>query len=237
MISIFNIKIKKSIFSLIILISSFQAFSQKSLTEVHTDRIPYQRVVEFLQHQIDMGVRTFDDVKPSLKPDSSIVGFHVIDREYLIKDNLENVWNHYVNAGLQNSWNSKKVHLGFTYSGSNDSLYYTTDTIKSLIPGLIVFFDIDLLFGLKDIAMAFEVTQIDSLQKLIEYSYIVGNGTEGKQQMFFESTSKGYTLITHVSYYKSKPKPREGIYPHIHAQLINRFHRNMKRIYKEKPAG
>ena len=55
--------------------------------------------------------------------------------------------------------------------------------------------------------------------------------------MFFQSTPKGYTLITHLSYYKSKPKTREGIYPHLHAQLINRFHRNMKKTYKGKPTG
>lgn len=228
-------KPKKIIFLLFVILTAyFQCFAQKKLDEVQTQNIEYKRVVEFLDHQKTINIVTFGEIKPTLPPDSSTIGFHVIDREYLYKDKLENVWNHYVNAGLQNSWNTKKIHLGFTYSGKDDSLYYAADTIKSLIPGLIVFFDIDLLFGIKDIAMAFEVTRIDSVKKIIEYSYIVGNGSEGKQQMFFENTPKGNTLITHLTYYKSKPKTREGIYPHIHAQLINRYHRNMKRMYNEK---
>ena len=235
---IISTKPKKIVFLLFVVLTGyFHSFGQEKLDDVLTQKIAYKRVVEFLEKQKTINMVTFNDIKPTLPPDSSTVGFHVIDREYIFKDKLENVWNQYVNAGLQNSWNTKKVHLGFTYSRNNDSLYYAADTIKSLIPGLIVFFDIDLLFGIKDIAMAFEVTRVDSEKKLIEYSYIVGNGTEGKQQMFFESTSKGYTLITHLSYYKSKPKTREGLYPHIHAQLINRYHRNMKRIYKQKPVG
>lgn len=223
---------KPKYFFFIFLFAYFHGFTQTRLQDVNTDKIDYKKVVSYLESQISNQVLTFDDIHPSLPPDSSTKGYHVIDREYLVKGSLPEVWDHYVNTGLQNSWNSKKVCLGFTYSRTTDSLYYADDLVNKLIPGLIVFFDIKLLFGVKEIAMAFEVTRVDSVKKVIEYSYILGNGTEGKQQIFFENTTKGYTMITHLSYYKSN-KPREGIYPHLHAQLINRYHRNMKALFQQ----
>lgn len=234
MLSVGTKLITRLCFFLVFFSDPFFCVSQTRLQDVDTENISYQKVVSYLENQMNNEVLTFDDIHPSLPPDASTKGYHVIDREYLVKESLPAVWNHYVNTGLHNSWNSKKVHLGFTYSRVSNSLYYATEVVEGLIPGLIVFFDIKLLFGIKEIAMAFEVTQVDSGKKLIEYSYIAGNGTEGKQQLFFESTPKGYTLITHLSYYKSKPKTREGIYPHLHAQLINRFHRNMKKQYPAK---
>jgi len=229
-----NIADKKKVFLLIFLIGFLHGFSQTRLTDVQTDKIAYKKVKEFLQNQIDNNVVTFDQVKPSLTPDSGTHGFHVIDREYLIKDSVQKVWNYYLDNGLQNLWNSKREHFGFAYSKNTDSIYYSGNSLHDLIPGLIVYLDINLLFGIEDLAMAFEVTKVDSVQKLVEFSYIEWNGTEGKQQMFFQSTPKGHTLITHISYYKSKPKPREGIYPHVHAQLINKYHWRMKRLYKRQ---
>ena len=208
-------------------------FAQKRLDDVQKNKIAYPRINKFLGDLEADSIRTFKDIRPSLMPDCSTVGFHVIDREYLVKDALENVWDTYVNYNLQEAWNTRRVQMGLAYSRYGDSLYYASDTIQTLSVGLIVFFNINLLLGIKDIAMAFEVTQVDSVQKLVEYSYIVGNGTMGKQQMFFDRTSKGYTLITHLSYYKSRPKTREGIYPHLHAELINQFHRNMKRRFQK----
>ncbi len=222
---------------LFILTGYLSGFAQTKLDDVQTKKIAFKRIVEFLENQKAGEVVSFSDIQPSLDPDSSTAGFHVIDREYLVKDSLSKVWGYYANSDLQSSWNSNSVHMGLAYSRKNDSIYYSSDKLENLNIGLIVFFDIKLLMGLKEIAMAFEVTKVDPAERLIEYSYIKGNGTSGKQQMFFQSTPKGYTLITHLSYYKSKPKTREGIYPHLHAQLINRFHRNMKKTYKGKPTG
>lgn len=205
--------------------------AQIKLDEIQIAKIDCKKIVEFIDLQKASNVIAFDEIQASLEPDSSTEGFHVTDNEYLVKERLPDVWDHYVNCDLQNSWNSKRVHMCLAYSRANDELYYSSDTVEKLIPGLIVFFDLKVLVGLKEIAMAFEVTRIDPDEKLIEFSYIKGNQTLGKQQMYFESTPKGYTLITHLSYYKSKPKPRERIYPQLHAQLINRFHRNMKRKF------
>ena len=178
------------------------------------------------------GIVTFGEVQASLGPFASINNYHVIDREFLIKDNIDTVWNVYINSGLQRAWNTRKIHYGFSYSRNIDSVYYAQDNVSSVVPGLIVYLNLRVLLGIKSLAMAFEVSRVDEKNKVLEFSYLEGNETEGKQQLIFQSTSKGYTMITHLSYYKSRVKTRDKLYPYIHAQIINRFHRNVKGIYK-----
>ncbi|WP_340113009.1 hypothetical protein [Maribellus mangrovi] len=208
--------------------------AQVRLDEVDTTKIELPSIIKYLHRQTDRGIETFADIQPSIEPGQSIDNYHIIDREFLIKDSIDRVWDIYVNSGLQRAWSTRKIHYGFSYSRDDDHIYYKNDPVGGVIPGLIVYLNLDLLFGVKNLAMAFEVTRVDPENKVIEFSYLKGNETEGKQQLIFESTPKGNTLIAHLSYYQSRIKTRDKVYPHVHATIINRFHRNMKRIYKEK---
>jgi hypothetical protein len=210
------------------------SFGQTQLSEVDTLRIEYPKVIEYLQRQMAEGLRTFNDVKPSFQTGESIEDYHVIDREFLVKDSLEKVWNDYLSAVLQESWNTKTIRFGFCYSRNNDSIYYSNDKVRTVMPGLIVYLNLKLLYGMKQLAVAFEITRIDQDEKMLEFSYLEGNETEGKQQLFFRENNKGNTVIAHLSYYRSSSKARDKLYPHLHAQLINKFHRNMKLINKNK---
>lgn len=205
------------------------ASSQTRISEVDTSRIEFLKVREYLKNQQLNGLLTFDDVKPSVMPDESVDGYRIIDREFVVKDSLENVWHDYINTTLQETWNSNTLHLALCYSRSKDSIYYANEEVQRIVPGLIVYLDLKLLFGVK-LAMAFEVTKIDDENKLIEFSYLNGNATHGKQQLFFQQAPKGKTLITHLSYYKSNSKTRDKLYPLMHARLINKFHRNLKEV-------
>ncbi len=225
---------RKGYIFLIAILWYFNLFGQTALSEVDTLQIEYPKVKDYLERQMDEGLRTFEDVKPSLLPGENREGYHVIDREFLVKDSLEKVWNDYLNTVLQESWNTRMIHFGFCYSRNNDSLYYANDKVKTVVPGLVVYLNLKLLFGTKNLAVAFEITRIDEEEKMLEFSYLEGNETEGKQQLFFSRTNKGHTLITHLSYYRSSSRARDKLYPLLHAQLINKFHRNMKLINKDK---
>ena len=225
-------KIHKKYILLILLFGYLHVSSQTLISEVDTSRIEFLKVKEYLKNQQLNGLVTFDDIKPSVLPDDLVEGYHIIDREFVVKDSLENVWFDYLNTTLQETWNSNTLHLALCYSRSNDSIYYANDEVQRIIPGLIVYLDLKLLFGVK-LAMAFEVTKIDEENKLIEFSYLEGNVTHGKQQLFFEQTPKGKTKIAHLSYYKSNSKARDKLYPLMHARLINKFHRNLKEVNNE----
>jgi len=212
----------------------FGASAQVRLDAVDTSKIEYPAVIKYIHRQMNSGIETFADVQPSLNPGQSINNYNIVDREFLIKDSINKVWDIYVNSGLQRTWTIRKIHYGFTYSRLADSIFYAGDKLSSVIPGLIVNLNLNILLGIKNIAMAFEVTRVDEENKVIEFSYLKGNETEGKQQLIFKPTSNGNTLITHLSYYHSRVKPRDKLYPYIHAQIINRFHRNMKRLYHQR---
>lgn len=225
---------RKQYILLIFVFFYFTSAGQKRLSELDTQRIAYPSVANYLHNQMAEGLQTFNDLKPSVQPDEDVEAYHVIDREFLVKDSLETVWDDYLNAVLQESWNTRMIHFAFCYSRSSDSLYYANDKVRTIVPGLIVYLDLKLLFGVKNLAVAFEITRIDPQERMLEFSYLKGNETEGKQQLFFRRTNKGHTLITHLSYYKSGSKTRDKLYPLLHAQLINKFHRNMKLINKNK---
>ena len=186
---------------------------------------------------MDSGITSFGEIEPSLLPGENINNYNVVVREFLIKDSIGKVWDIYENSGLQRAWSTRKIHYGFSNSRQDSCIFYAGDELNKLVPGMIVYLNLDLLYGVKNLAMAFEITRVDEEEKVIEFSYLKGNETEGKQQLIFETNSRGNTLITHLSYYKSRVKPRDKLYPHVHATIINRFHRNMKRIYKEKSAN
>ena len=214
--------------------AGFTTLGQTRLDAVDSAKINLPKVTTYLQHQMENGIEFFKELKPSLKPGEPTENYHTVVREFLIKDNINEVWNTYIQTGLQEAWNTRKINYGFSYSRDADSLFYADDMHCQLVPGLIVFLNLKMLFGTKNMAMAFEVTRIDSVRKVLEFSYIEGNETEGNQQLIFESTAKGHTLITHLSNYKSRIKPRDLLYPLVHAQIIGRFHRNMKEIYRAR---
>lgn len=188
--------------------------------------------MRYLQHQIDNGTVYFNELEPSLKPGDPADDYHSVVRNFLIKDSISEVWDAYLKTGLQKAWTTPKINYGFSYSRHSDALFYADDAPCEQEVGLIVFLNLKMLFGVKSMAMAFEVTRIDPEAKELEFSYLKRNGTEGKQRLIFQSTAKGYTLITHLSNYKSGHKTRDKLYPLVHAQIIGRFHRTMKKIYK-----
>ena len=207
-------------------------FAQTLLNAVDTSKVALPKVMMYVQHQMENGTMYFNQLKPSLEPDETPDGYQLVVREFLVKKNVGDVWNTYLHTGLQKAWNTQKINYAFSYSNHDDALFYRDDSSCKLDTGLIVFLNLKLLFGVKNLAMAFEITRIDPMQKILEFSYLKHNETEGKQQLIFEPTDKGYTLITHLSYYKSRVKTRDRLYPLVHAQIIRRFHRNMKAIYK-----
>jgi hypothetical protein len=84
--------------------------------------------------------------------------------------------------------------------------------------------------GLKNLATAFEFTSIDKENKIIEFSYLKGNISMGKQRIQFYETTKGYTRILHTSYYRNSNVFRNYFfYPFFHTRTTHEFHRNNKR--------
>jgi hypothetical protein len=225
-----NIALRLILFSIFFILISHFCKCQVKLNEVQLVKIKDLKVQEYLKQLEESNIHTFSDITPSLKSLSDESGYLIHERKYLVRDSLEKVWLHYLNTEPQRAWNSNKIKFNLLYSRKTKKLFYPDDLFEKTDTGQILFLNLKLLKGIKNLAVAFEITYIDGIKKIIEFSYIKGNITEGKQQLKFMDTRKGYTRIVHKSFHKSNSRLWDNVlYPYFHDRVINNFHRNMRR--------
>ena len=217
----------------LIMVLAFSASGQLYLSEVNFDMIEEDAVVDYLLRQIDNNVNVFTKVEPSLTPDSNTEGFMFHEKEYVLEDSLENIWQHYIHTNPAEAWNTSSINFGFMFSRRDTTMVYPYQNVELVEAGQIIYLNLNL-WKIKNIATAFEITVVDKEKGIIEFSYIKDNVTLGKQQVCFEQTNEGHTKILHRSYFKSKSNIRDRyLYPYFHTRLTNAYHRNMKRLYHQ----
>lgn len=210
----------------------FQVTAQINFSEINYTKIKQKKIQEYL-HTQEKENNTLLDIKPSLQKDSDIKGYHEYTQEYFIKGSLKKVWHHYLITNPSDSWNGKKVTFGMLFSRNDKKVIYHDDYVSQLDTGQVIYLNLKLFSGLANIAAVFEFITVDVKRKVLEFSYVQGNITQGKQHIQFIETQKGETQIIHSSFYKSSSYFRDRIlYPYFHNRLTNEFHRNMKKLYR-----
>ena len=213
----------------VLTISSNLSWGQISLKEVQMDRIPYVRVQEYLEHHMKLAHSTFLDLEPTLKPLDEVIAYNKQTLKFKIKSKQEEVWQYYSNVSPKEAWNSNKIGFCLLFSKNTSQLFYSDDPIEKVSIGQIVLLNLKLLGGIYNAAVGFEITSIDPVKQSIEFSYIKGNISHGKQQLLFQETKNGFTEITHISYFKSGSLIRDFLfYPFFHKRVTKDFHHNMK---------
>lgn len=216
---------------LIFFFIGFQVESQICLNDVELERISQNKVQEFVEWQQEHGIETFEELKPSMQSSSDIKGYFVHENVYCVKKGIEKVWNKYLNVSPSKSWNGKKVSFGFLFSKKEHKIVYRDENVSKIDTGMVVYLNLRLMKGLINMATAFEIITIDRENKIIEFSYLSGNNSVGKQRIQFFETQKGYTEIIHTSFYKSNSIAKNYFfYPYFHTRATNEFHRNIKRL-------
>lgn len=217
-------------FFLMLLIAALQAEAQICLHDIDFRRIEQEKVQEFVVTQQENGIKTFDEIKPSVRPDSNLKGYFSRENEYQVKKSLEEVWHYYLNTSPEKLWSGKRVSFGFLFSKKEEKIFYCNENSSKIDSGVIVYVNLRFINGIKNLATAFEFTSIDEENKTIEFSYLKGNISVGKQRIQFYETAKGYTRILHTSYYKNNNVLRNYLlYPYFHTRTTHEFHRNNKR--------
>jgi hypothetical protein len=222
------------IFALILVFGfSHTGIAQKNLDDVDLELIPHRSVREYLLQQKKNNIIQFIDIKPTWCEPQKTSEYNIQKRTYTIKENISKVWSKYQNTSPAKSWNGKKVMFGFMFSKKQDEALYAGDEFTGIDTGQVIFLNLKLL-KFYNLAMAFEIISVDAENKIIEFSYIEGNVSHGKQCLQFLDTPEGYTQIIHSSYFKSESKLRDKfLYPFFHARTTNEFHRIMKRLIRD----
>lgn len=207
-------------------------FSQTQC-RINMARVSYRKVREFIvSHRID-SMADYQKLKPSWTAASDSGKFRAHNRKFLAEGNLQKVWGCYLKAKPSFTWNGRFVRYGLLISKPDNRVAYSDDSCFNCIePGQVYFLDLRIIKGLLNVPVAFEIITVDSVHKVIEFSYIEGNVTQGKQMLHFADNGKGQTLIYHSSYFRSDSPLRDRVYPYFHTRIIREYHRNMRHYMK-----
>jgi len=216
---------------------SFQAsYSQVELDDVNFLKIPQKKIHDYIHQQIENNLMTFYDVHASYPKGHSTDGLSSQQKSYLLQNDLSTVRQLYRNSSPAESWEGNRMSFGLLFSKPSRKIIYRGEACDEIEPGQIVYLNLRLLRGIYNLAIAFEIIDVDDENKIIEFSYVEGNKSIGKQRIHFKEKETGQTEITHISYFKSHSRLRDRfLYPYFHKRLTNEFHRKMRKILENSP--
>lgn len=229
------VNIRLTILLFILGLSSIPGASQ-SFNSINLHNIPQARVRKYIVSRSIDKTDNFSSIHASWKKDNNLSDYNFIEKIFYLKYSLSNVWTTYLHSNPLNMWNGQCVRLGLMISKSTNTVSYINNySFPQIDTGQVYFLDLRLMKGLLNVPVAFEIIKIDPRQRVIEFSYIDNNVSQGKQTIQFIDNGDGNTKIVHRSYFKSESPLRDDVfYPYFHKRLINEFHRNMKQLIKRK---
>ncbi len=203
--------------------------AQQNANDIDFGKIKQRKIRKMIRQQCD-SPGGLSELEISVSASSDLNGFYNYKKEYLVKEDINEVWFNYLNANQTEIWDISRISFGLIYCRNSDSLIYAHQFLFGLEEQQIYFINLKILSGLYHLPVAFEITKIDADERIIEFSYIRGGKALGKQVIQFAETDEGFTKINHQSFVKSESKLRDKyLYPYFHNKLINEFHFNMKR--------
>ena len=214
----------------------YSCFAQLSLNSIDLNRISQKKVRNLVKkHQLD-GVEFFFDLKSSCysEQDSFTYSFH--SSSQAIKEKIQNVWNIIKRIKPRDEYRGKMVSFGLLYSSKTDRVLYNDDDYQEIEEGEIIFLNLKLLGGIKNMAVALEVTKVDDENKIIQLCYLNNGMTEGTQQIKLSESTDGNTVICQETRYRNMSKFRERwLYPLFHQKAVSELHQNLCLLIENPP--
>jgi len=221
---------RKFIFICCLLISVFNSFAQMTLDEIDMQKIPQKKVRAYIQGQKDINIHKFSDLIPTCCNGQDMTTYHHIEKTYLIKENINQLWEKYKSVSPAELWKSKMLSFSFLYSMIDNKIMYRDGIYSGIQPGQVLYLNMKLLGGIYNLALAFEIVNVDDVNKIIEFSYVNGGKSVGKQIIQLVPTPEGYTRIIHKSIFKSNSSFRDkALYPVFHNKATRQFHHNVQK--------
>lgn len=215
------------------LLCPLYAFAQTiSKQTIDLQQIPHKKVRRYIADKEINKLENYSAIKSSWNDTIDPTGFCTHEKIFYLNDEINHVWECYKVASPAKSWNGRFVKFALLILKPTNSVVYTDCVNFSEIDtGQVYFLDLKLMKGLFNVPVAFEIIRVDADEKIIEFSYIDGNKSQGKQVLHFIDNGNGTTQISHLSYFKSNSGLRDTFfYPYYHTKIIRQFHRNMREM-------
>lgn len=170
----------------------------------------------------------------SVKKGTDLSKFSYHQKLYVIDAPIDSVWNMYTSVKPKEAWAGPLNTFKHAYSPSKDSLYLSTDSILPSLEHDMVY-ELNLrVAGILNVGVAFQITDIDPINKVIEFTYGEDNASHGRQRIMFSEDGDS-TYIIHYSNFKSTSKFRDKfLYPTFHERCMDEFHGNLKGMIEGK---
>ncbi|MFA5971751.1 MAG: hypothetical protein WC780_05330 [Lentimicrobiaceae bacterium] len=198
------------------------------IDSVDFNRIRYKQVRKLINRQKHFGVKTFDDMKPVCYNTTDSINYQTFKKSQFIRQDISVVWNNLIHQSPSNEFDGHIVTFSLLYSKKQNIFLYSDESFGGIEEGQILFFNLHVL-GIKNLAVALEVTRIDNNLKEIEYCYIDHGSTKGTQKFMLRSTPEGFTEITQLTRYKCKSRFRDRrLYSFFHNRIVSDFFKAIK---------
>ncbi len=197
---------------------------------VDVRRIRMRSVRNLLKTEKVKKASDYKNITTSCYNPADSLEYHVNLKTFVVKARLEEVWKRYVSLSPRMAWNGRMVRFGFLYSRQANRFVYPENADEPISVGNIVYVNLRMLAGLKNLGVAFEITGIDEAGKTISFCYLDKGVTNGSQEIHFENLPDGSTRISHLTHFKSKSAFRDReLYPVFHERFVGEFHENILR--------
>ena len=172
----------------------------------------------------------FTEMRPECYDPARESSYHVHRKTFLIRNNVDSVWNAYTTIHPKEAWCGTMVSFGLQYSRKKNSINYLNDDYSGMEKGQIIILNLRFLWGSFNIAVAHEVSEVNEQNRTIKLCYMRGGASEGSQIITLRETKDGHTEVSHKTFYKSNSNFRDTrLYPRLHTKAITEFHLNVKR--------
>ena len=205
------------------------SYAQKSMQDIDFTLIPQRKICTYIEKQINNQVSFLEEVEATCKSVIDFNNYSFTESIYTIDEPLHDVWQKYISVSPSVSWDGKMISFGLLFSKKTDSILYRNEnTYEGLDTSQVIYVNLRMMGGIYNLAVGFEITHIDTLNKQIQFSYIDGGKAKGIQTLQFTALNSGNTQLIHQTYFKSESNLRDKyFYPTYHRKAINEFHRNI----------
>ena len=202
--------------------------SGENIGLVDFSRIRQEKVRRFI---LDNGLTTaegFEQMGPVCHERNSGNFYREHSMTFLIKKNIDEVWNIYKTINPKEAWNGAMVSFGLQYSRRNNVITYLGDAYEGMESGQVIILNLKLLGGIFNMAVAHEIAEVNDEAKSFRLCYMKGGASKGSQYITLKKTPENFTEVIHHTYYKGQSIFRDTmLYPIFHAIAIREFHGNI----------
>ena len=144
--------------------------AQVDISTVDLKKIEQKKVRSFLKQQSQQ-IKTFSDLEVSATVDDNFSGFKIYEKSYLVKENIDFVWDIYRFSCQTDVWDLNKISFALLYNSDTESLIYSNQECIGLQSGQIFYLNLKIMHGFYNLPVAFEIVDVDPKKSVIKLSY------------------------------------------------------------------